>query len=367
MGGGPVVYNFNPGPAVVPAAVLREAAENLVDYRGQGMSIVEMSHRAGPYEAVHQDAIDRCLRLYGLGPEYAVLLLQGGASLQFAMVPMNLLREGRSADYISTGHWSQKAIEEVHVLGKRCRVAGSSEGQHFACIPSQEELDLDPEAEYLHLTTNNTIYGTQFQSLPRSGGVPIVADMSSDLFSRPVVWDEIGLAYGGAQKNAGIAGLTVVIIRRDLLDRVGAGQGVPTVMRYRTHAKTNSLYNTPPVFAIYLFGLVLRWIECLGGLEAVASRNQCKAGLLYAAIDGSGGFYRGHARPDSRSLMNLTFALPDKAAEARFCAEAEQAGLVGLRGYRSVGGVRASLYNAMDEAGCEVLAGFMRDFARRGA
>lgn len=360
-----MIYNFNPGPAVVPACVLREAAQNLVDFRGQGLSIVEMSHRGKVYEEVHQEAIACCLRLYGLGEEFTVLLLQGGASLQFAMVPMNLLRAGRSADYISTGHWSQKAIEEVGILGKRCRVAGSSEAATFSYIPSQEDLDLNPGAEYLHLTTNNTIYGTQYQTLPRSGGVPIVADMSSDLLSRPLPWGEVGLAYGGAQKNAGIAGLTVVIARRDLLERVSAGAGVPTVMRYTTHAKTNSLYNTPPVFAVYLFGLVLRWIEAEGGLEGMARRNQCKAGLVYGAIDESGGFYRGHARADSRSVMNLTFNLVDASLETSFCAQAEKAGLIGLKGHRSVGGVRASLYNAMDEEGCQVLAQFMRDFARR--
>jgi phosphoserine aminotransferase len=360
-----VIYNFNPGPAVVPACALHEAAQGLIDFRGQDLSIAEMSHRHRAYEEVHQEAIDRCLSLYGLGAEFTVLLLQGGASLQFAMVPMNLLRAGRSADYISTGHWSQKAIEEVGVIGRQCRVAGSSEAANFRYIPSQDELDLDPGAEYLHLTTNNTIYGTQFQTLPRSGGVPMVADMSSDLLSRPLAWDGIGLAYGGAQKNAGIAGLTVVIVRRELLERIGEGAGVPTVMRYDTHAKTNSLYHTPPVFAIYLFGLVLRWIEAEGGLESMARRNRRKAGLVYAAIDGSGGFYRGHARPDSRSRMNLTFNLAIPALEGPFCQQAEQAGLIGLKGHRSVGGVRASLYNAMDEEGCQVLAQFMGDFARR--
>lgn len=359
-----MVYNFNPGPAVVPAAALREAAANLVDYRGQGMSIVEMSHRSPAYEQIHQEAIDRCLRLYGLGSEYTVLLLQGGASLQFAMVPMNLLPAGRSADYISTGHWSQKAVEEVGLLGKTCRVAGSSEAADFSYIPAAEELELDPAAAYLHLTTNNTIYGTQFQTLPRSGGVPIVADMSSDLLSRPLPWSEVGMAYGGAQKNAGIAGLTVVIVRRDLLENAQVA-GVPTVMRYGTHAKTNSLYNTPPVFAIYMFGLVLQWIESAGGLGGIHTRNQHKAGLVYAAIDDSQGFYRGHARRDSRSQMNLTFRLADPGLEAAFCTEAEAAGLVGLKGHRSVGGVRASLYNALDEAACVALAAFMGDFARR--
>lgn len=360
-----MVYNFNPGPAVVPPVVLREAAENLVDFRGQGLSIVEMSHRGKAYEGVHQEAIDGCLRLYGLGAEFTVLLLQGGASLQFAMVPMNLLPAGRSADYISTGQWSRKAIEEVEILGRRCRVAGSSEGENFTFIPSQDQLTLDPEAEYLHLTTNNTIYGTQYQTLPRSDGVPIVADMSSDLLSRPLPWGQIGLAYAGAQKNAGIAGLTVVIARRELLERGGAGTGVPTVMRYSTHVKTNSLYNTPPVFAVYLFSLVLRWIEAEGGLEGMARRNAHKASLMYQAIDQSGGFYQGHARPDSRSAMNLTFKLVNRALEGLFCAQAEAAGLIGLKGYRSVGGVRASLYNAMDEEGCRVLAQFMGDFASR--
>jgi len=342
---------------------LQEAAQELVDFCGSGMSLVEMSHRGQVYESIHQEAIDRCRRVYGLGEEFAVLLLQGGASLQFCMAPMNLLREGRSADYINTGHWSQRAIEEAQILGKKWRLAGSSEAARFSFIPSQGELDLDPGAEYLHLTTNNTICGTQYQALPETGSVPIVADMSSDLLSRPVQWERVGLAYGGAQKNAGIAGLTLAIIRRELLERCPSG--VPTMLRYSTHARSNSLYNTPPVFAVYLFGLVLRWIEKGGGLEQIAGRNQRKADIVYGALDELEGFYCGHARRDSRSLMNITFTLKDRALEGPFCAEAERAGLIGLKGHRSMGGVRASLYNAMSEEGCRALAEFMGDFARR--
>ena len=345
----------------MPPTVLQEAAENLVDFHGEGMSIVEMSHRGKVYDRVHRRALDHCRRLYGVPEDFEILFLQGGASTQFAMVPLNLLRPGRSADYINTGGWSKKAIAELGILGKDWRLAGSGEVGNFRQIPPFAGLQFDGEAEYVHLTSNNTLYGTQFATFPDTKGVPLVADMSSDLLSRPLDWQGVGLVYGGAQKNAGVAGLTLVIVRRDLVGRAPAQ--VPTMLRYSTYADSDSLYNTPPVFSIYAFSLVLQWIENQGGLVAIENHNRGKAALVYEAIDGSAGFYRGHACRDSRSLMNITFNLADAELERRFCAEAEAAGFSGLKGHRSVGGVRASVYNAMPREGCEALAAFMGDFA----
>jgi phosphoserine aminotransferase len=358
-----VTWNFLPGPAVLPRAVLEEAAAQLVDFQGSGMSILEMSHRGGLYEAVHQEALECCRRLAGIPNDLAILFLQGGASTQFAMAAMNLLRQGRSADYLITGHWAQRALEEARILGRQARVAGSSEPDGFRRIPTQAELDLDPGAEYVHLTTNNTIYGTQYAALPDTGQVWIAADLSSDLLSRPIPWERIGLAYGGAQKNAGIAGLTLVFVRQELLARETGG--IPTMLRYSTHLHSNSLYNTPPVFAVYVFSLVLRWIEAQGGLPGIDALNRRKAAAIYQVLDELPGFYCGHAEPGSRSLMNITFTLADRSLEPQFCVAAEAQGLVGLRGHRSLGGVRASLYNAMEMEGCRVLAEFMRDYARR--
>ena len=358
-----MAYNFFPGPAVLPPAALQEAAAQLVDFHGQGMSIVEMSHRGQVYESVHQEAMALCRQLYALPEEFQILFLQGGASTQFAMVPLNLIREGNSADYICTGSWSQKAMAEVEILGKSCRIAGSSEDRNFRYIPTPDQLDLDGRAEYVHITTNNSIYGTQYVDLPDTGEVWLVADMSSDLLSRPLSWNRVGLAYGGAQKNAGIAGLTVVCVRQELLGR--ASGPIPTMLRYSTHAESGSRHNTPPTFAIYMLGLVLRWIADQGGLSAVDAQNRRKAALLYQEIDASKGFYCGHAEPGSRSLMNVCFTLGDRALEPHFCAVAEEEGLMGLKGHRAVGGIRASIYNAMSVEGCQALAGFMRDFAAR--
>lgn len=356
--------NFNPGPSLLPACV-REAAAASLMHPPDDVSVLEMSHRGAAYSAIHDEALERCRSLYSVPDEFAILLLQGGASLQFAMLPENLLRPGHSADYIETGSWSEKAIAAAAAGGRSCRVAASSRDESFSYIPSPDGLDLDPEAEYVHLTTNNTIHGTQFASLPDCAGVPIAADMSSDLLSRPVSWGAagIGVAYGGAQKNAGVAGLTIVVIRRDLLSR--ERKTTPAMLRYSTHVEANSLYNTPPTFAIHVFNLVLGWLEDQGGLQEVEIRNRAKAKILYDAIDGSQGFFRGHARADSRSSMNVTFNLATPEDESRFIAEARAAGMIGLGGHRSIGGVRASIYNAMPAEGCRALADLMLDFARR--
>ena len=360
-----MVYNFSPGPAVLPRPVLQEAAAQLVDFEGSGMSVLEMSHRGGVYGQVHREAMDAWRRVCALPEDFEILFLQGGASTQFAMVPLNLIREGRSADYICTGSWSNKAASEAAAVGRRCRVAASSEDRGFRYIPTRAQLDLDGSAEYVHLTTNNTIYGTQYSALPETGSVWLVTDMSSDLLSAPVDWDRVGLAYGGAQKNAGIAGLTVVCVRRELLGREPAG--IPTMLRYSTHASSASLHNTPPTFAVYMLGLVLRWIEDEGGLGVMVARSRKRSALLYQAIDGSEGFYRGHAEVCSRSRMNVTFTLADRDLEPTFCRAAEDNGLLGLKGHRAVGGVRASIYNGMPLEGCRILASFMQDFAgRRG-
>ena len=358
-----MVYNFSPGPALLPLGVLKEAAAQLVEFRESGTSILEMSHRGGGYEELHRETMELCRRLYGVPDHFAVLLLQGGASTQFGMVPLNLIRPGCSADYVHTGHWSAKAIEEVRILGKDCRVAASSADRNFSYIPSGAELNLDGTAEYLHITTNNTVYGTQYPSLPDSGDVCLVADMSSDILSRPLAWDKIGVVYAGAQKNAGIAGLTLVILRKDLQQRESST--APTMLRYSTHVKSHSLYNTPPTFAVCVFNLVLHWIQAQGGLAGMERHNRRKAELIYKVLDGQGGFYRGHAEPPWRSRMNIAFNLWDGGLEPAFLREAGKAGLRGLEGHRALGGVRASVYNAMSREGCEVLADFMTDFARR--
>ena len=356
------VYNFNPGPAILPRPVLERARAELLDYAGTGLSILETSHRAPEYEAINAEAEARVKRLLGLGEDWRVLFLQGGASLQFAMVPLNFLPPDRVADYILTGVWSEKALAEAAVIG-RTHVAGSTAEERFRRIPRADELAFSAEPAYVHLTSNNTIYGTQWHGWPDVGGRPLVADMSSDILSRPLEAERFALIYAGAQKNLGPAGVTVVIARGDWLER--GAKTIPAALRYETYAKNNSLYNTPPVFAVYLLNLTLGWIEEEGGLAAMGERNRRKAAIVYGAIAASGGFYRGHAAPDSRSQMNVTFRLPSPADETAFLAEAERAGFVGLAGHRSVGGIRASLYNAMSLEGCAALAAFMAEFARR--
>jgi phosphoserine aminotransferase len=356
------IVNFNPGPAALPLPVLEEIQQNLLNYQGAGMSVLEMSHRSKEFEAILNDAIARTRRLLGLDNRFHVIFLQGGASLQFSMIPLNFLADGRSADYVDTGTWSTNAIKEARVLNKPIRVAASSEESRYTRIP--HPIAFSPDAVYAHITSNNTIRGTQWGAFPDTGGVPVVADMSSDIMSRPFDAAPFGLIYAGAQKNIGPAGVTLVIVREDLLQRVP--ENLPTMLKYTTYTAKNSLYNTPPCFAIYTLQLVLKWIEeRMGGLEKIDAVNRNKAGLVYGQIDASGGFYRGTAEPGSRSLMNVTFRLPTEELEKRFIEEAARSGFAGLKGHRSVGGCRASLYNAVPLEGVDALAQFMREFARR--
>ncbi len=355
-----MTHNFNAGPAVMPQPVLAQIQAELLDYRGTGMSIMEISHRSKEFEAINQSAEHRIKTLLGAGDNYRALFVQGGASLQFAMIPLNFLPAGAYADYIVTGAWGEKALEEAQQIGD-ARLAGTSAAGGYRNVP--HTLALSPGAAYVHLTTNETIQGVQFHALPDVGDVPLIADMSSDFLSRPTEIGRYALAYGGAQKNMGPSGVTVVLIRDDLLAR--ASKSAPTMLRYTTHAKTNSLYNTPPAFGIYALDLVLAWIADQGGLAGMGARNTAKAATIYTAIDSSGGFYTGHAAADARSQMNVTFRLPDAALEKIFVAEALAVGMVGLAGHRSVGGVRASIYNALEPASCDLLAHFMGEFVRR--
>ncbi len=356
------VINFNAGPAALPPPVLEKVQAEMIDYQGGGMSIMEMSHRSKEYEAVNARAEANFKRLIGVGDGYRVLLMQGGASSQFAIVPMNFLPEGGTADYLVTGTWGEKAIEEAGLLGQAHLSASTKEGG-YRRVPSAGEIQPSVEPAYVHLTSNETIQGVQFHDFPDTGGRPLVADMSSDILSRPIDAGQFSLIYAGAQKNLGPSGVTVVLIRESWMET--AARGVPTMFRYATHAKNNSLYNTPPTFAVYVLDLVLQWIDGIGGLAGVSDRNTRKARTLYDAIDGGGGYYKGHAEPASRSNMNVTFRLPSEALEKQFVAEAQAAGMVGLAGHRSVGGVRASIYNAIGVGACESLASFMGDFAAK--
>jgi phosphoserine aminotransferase len=354
------VFNFSAGPAVLPIEVLEEAQRDLMTLPGVGMSILEISHRSKPFEDI-MEACEADLRaLAGVPPNYHVLFLQGGASLQFSMVPMNLLPAGGSADYIVTGSWAQKAVKEAKRVGT-VKIAATTESENFSRVPAQSELTLDPNAAYVHYTTNNTIFGTEFQYTPDSGRVPLVADTSSDMCSRPIDVSKYGLIYAGAQKNLGPSGVTVVIIRDDLVARTPAS--LATMLQYSVHVENKSMYNTPPVFGVYIMRLVLKWLLAQGGLAEIEKRNIRKAEKLYAEIDRSG-FYRGHAAKDSRSRMNVTFRLPSEELEKRFAKESTAAGLDGLKGHRSVGGMRASIYNAFPEGGVDALVSFMKEFER---
>ena len=356
------VCNFNAGPAILPASVLAQVQAELRDYQGRGMSIMEMSHRSKEYEAINTRAQTIFKKLLGLGDGYKVLFIQGGASTQFAMLPMNFLPPGAVADYVQTGAWAEKAIEEANLLGK-ANIAGSTKATGYKRMPRPDELKRTPGAAYFHLTSNETIQGTQFRSFPDVGDTPLVGDMSSDILSGPIDAAKFSMIYAGAQKNLGPSGVVAVILRESWLER--ANKNVPTMLKYATHVKNDSLYNTPPSFGVYVLDLVLQWIDSLGGLPAMAERNGKKAKTLYDVIDQSGGFYRGHAELEARSKMNVTFRLPSEEAEKKFVAEAQRAGMVGLAGHRSVGGVRASIYNALEPAACESLAAFMKDFAKK--
>ena len=354
------VYNFNPGPAVLPLAVLEKAHATFLNYQNTGMSVLEISHRSQEFEEIIYGAEALFKELAGVSDDYRVLFLQGGASLQFSMVPLNFLHN-KSADYVLTGQFAEKASEEARKIGK-IQVAATTAADNFNRIPSQAELELDGKAAYLHITTNNTIFGTEWHYIPETSGVPLIADMSSDIFSRPLDYNKFALVYAGAQKNLGPAGVTVVLIRKELLEQVPSA--LPSMLRYDVYAKNDSLYNTPPTFGIYLLKLVLEWLKEMGGLAAMGKFNAEKAALIYEEIDCSNSFYQGHAQQDSRSLMNITFRLPTAELEKQFLTQASAAKLVGLKGHRSVGGMRASVYNAMSREGCEKLAQFMETFRK---
>ncbi|MGD0611417.1 MAG: phosphoserine transaminase [Anaerolineales bacterium] len=357
------VYNFNPGPAVLPAAVLKQAQEEMLDYKGTGMSVMEISHRSKEFESLIREAEADLREIMNIPPHYKVLFLQGGASLQFTMVPMNLRPAGASADYIITGAWGKKAFDEAKKLGQ-AHAAADLKASNYDHLPNQEDLQLDPKAAYLHFTSNETIHGVEFYNEPvPPAGVPLVCDASSDFISRLIDVSKYALIYAGAQKNAGPAGVVITIVREDLLEKVPPQ--LPVMLDYKTLAADASLYNTPPCFSVYIVGLVLKWIKSIGGLEEINRRNKAKARLVYKAIDESGGFYRGHARPESRSLMNATFRLPTEALEDQFASESKAREMIGLKGHRSVGGLRASLYNALPIEAAEALANFMKEFQQK--
>ena len=357
------IFNFSAGPAVLPETVLAEAQRNLMSLPGVGISILEVSHRSPAFETVIKEAEADLRALLNIPDNYKVLFLQGGASMQFTMIPMNLLPKDASADYILTGSWGQGALKEAKKIGT-VREAGSTAEGNFSHVTTQSELNLDPNAAYAHFTSNETIFGVEFQSEPEVGDTTLVCDMSSDFLSRPIDVSKYGLIYAGAQKNAGPAGATIVIVRDDVLERVP--KGLPAMLDYRNLAEKESMYNTPPCFAIYICGLVFKWLRNeVGGLEKIHAMNQAKAKILYDAIDASDGYYRGHSEKDCRSLMNVTFRLPSEELEKKFAKEATAAGLDGLKGHRSVGGMRASIYNAFPQAGVVALVEFMKDFAAK--
>jgi len=352
--------NFGAGPSMIPQEVLKEAQTHLLDFHGHGLSIMEASHRSSMYEEVHNRAIEDIKTLLHVPEDYDVLFLQGGASLQFAMVPLNL-SQGGVIEFVDTGTWSSKAIKEAKIMGLNTRVVASSKESGYTHIP--ENIAFSDEADYAYITSNNTIYGTQYKTFT-DATAPLVVDASSDIFSYPIDWNKTSLLFAGAQKNAGPSGVTIVIIKRNLLERVN--ETVPTMLRYQTHAEANSLYNTPPTFGIYLLGLTMKWIKAQGGVEAVRQYNEEKAALLYNAIDASEGFYVGHALPGSRSLMNVSFNIKDKdkTLEAALLDLAQKEQMVGLKGHRSVGGLRASIYNAMRKEGVQALVDLMHSFAK---
>lgn len=352
-------FNFNAGPAALPLDVLKEAQAELLDFNGTGMSVMELSHRSKDYEAVHNGAQELLRKLLTIPEDYEVLFVQGGASQQFSMIPMNLLPEGKTANYIITGVWSEKALDEAKKEGKT-KVGGNSADKKHNYIPALADLDLGSDEAYVHVTSNNTIYGTQWKQFPNTGDVPLIADMSSDILSKSLDISQFGVIYAGAQKNLGPSGVTVVIIRKDLLER--SPKNMPTMLNYNTHASKNSMYNTPPTFGIYLLGKVLGWVERYGGVKAIEKLNELKANMIYDAIDQSNGFYIGHAEKASRSLMNVTFNLASQELEKTFLAEAKTKGFVGLNGHRSIGGCRASIYNAVPVESCEALREFMLEF-----
>ncbi len=365
-------YNFNAGPAALPLSVLERIREELLDWHSTGMSVMEMSHRSPEFEGINAAAEAGLRKHLSIPDDYAVLFLQGGGSMQFSMVPMNLCLPGKPVDLLHTGAWTAKALGELK-KGILHNVAASTEAQKFTRVPTQNEIKLSLESSYVHMCTNNTIEGTQWHSVPETGGAPLVADMSSDIASRPIDVKKFGLIFAGAQKNLGPSGATVVIVRKDLAER--ADKNLPTLLQYRTHIKERSLYHTPPTFAIYIVGLVMEWIEAEGGITAIEKRNEAKAKLLYDTIDSSSGYYTCPVERASRSRMNVVFrvgggvgrsaaAQDMEAIERKFAKEAEAAGIVGTPGHRSVGGMRVSLYNAVTLEAVQTLVSFMRQFQR---
>ncbi|MEH7884549.1 3-phosphoserine/phosphohydroxythreonine transaminase [Bacillus sp. JJ1609] len=355
-------FNFNAGPAALPEAVLAKAEKEMMNYQGSGMAVMELSHRSKEFEEINDRTKKLLSKLLDIPADYEILFLQGGASLQFSMIPMNLLESGSTADYVLTGTWSEKALEEALKIGK-AEVAASSKEKSYRSIPNMNEINLKHDAAYLHITTNNTIFGTRWHSIPEGLSVPLIADMSSDILSRPLTISSYGLIYAGAQKNLGPSGVTVVIIHKELLKR--SSKNLPSMLNYQVHATSKSLYNTPPTLSVYFLMLVLEWAESLGGVTELEKLNKKKAGLLYDAIDNSAGFYKGHAEKDSRSLMNVTFTLESDDLTASFLHEAAETGFIGLAGHRSVGGCRASIYNAVPFEHVEKLANFMNSFKQR--
>lgn len=353
--------NFNAGPAALPLSVLEEAQRNWLDFNGTGMGVMELSHRSREYEEVHEGAKTLLRRILSVPDDYEVLFLQGGASLQFTMLPMNLLAEGKTGYYALTGSWAEKAMKEAAKIGKTAAAASSKEDT-YRYIPQLSDLAELKDAAYLHLTSNNTIYGTQWQEFPETD-IPLAADMSSDIMSREIDVSKFDIIYAGAQKNMGPSGVTAVIMKKSLLS--GPREDLPVMLDYFTHSKSQSLYNTPPTLAIYMLKLVLEWVEKEGGLTAIAERNRQKAELIYSSIDDSEGYYLGHSRKDSRSQMNITFNLHSKEAASQFLQSAREAGFVGLNGHRSIGGCRASIYNAVPLEHAEKLAEFMRKFKNK--
>jgi phosphoserine aminotransferase len=355
--------NFNAGPAALPLPALERARDELIDFQGSGMSVMEHSHRGKEYEAVHNEAIALLTELCGIPQSQQVLFLQGGASLQFAMVPMNFLPADGTADYLMTGTWSEKAFDEAKILGKpRIAATTLNDQKQYVRVPKPSELKLDPKAAYVHITSNNTIFGTQWAEFPTTGNVPLIADMSSDFLWKKLDTSKFGLIYAGAQKNIGPSGLLVVVADKDLIAK--GRKDIPKVLRYTTYAENNSLYNTPPTFGIYLMRNVLAWIKQVGGLPQIEKWNREKGEVLYGALDKMNGFYRAPVEKDSRSYMNVVFRLPTEALEDKFVSDAKKAGMIGLKGHRSVGGIRASIYNAVSVDNVKALVSFMETFAK---
>lgn len=356
-------HNFNAGPAVLPVSVLEQAQAEMLNYQGCGMSVMEMSHRSKVFESIIQTAEADLREVMGIPSNYKVMFLQGGATLQFAMIPMNMRPAGASADYIVTGSWSKTALKESTKVGTT-HVAVSTDAKGFNCLPDAADIQYDPNAAFVHYCMNETIHGVEWTDVPTPPkGVELFCDVSSDFLSKPVDVSKYGVIYAGAQKNAGPAGVTVVIVREDLLERVPAN--LPVMLDMKVLAESGSMHNTPPCFSIYMVGLVLKWIKGMGGLSGVAENNTKKANLVYNAIDNSGGFFRGHAVPAARSKMNIPFRLPSEDLEKQFAKESEAAGLIGLKGHRSVGGLRASVYNALPMESAQALVDFMKEFQRK--